>query len=172
MHEYSSVRMVARRGELPAGSPDRAPGAAFLRRLRDVDPLLEMYWHPVRKGWVAYRCVKKGPCRSDDMLVAVGDARCTDDYIRWLQRNDMGKKYGCNGMRATMLQDQMFMAEEYERDRKAERQKENIVAEMKKDIMMCKNERTSFSSAVFEAENKKAKRNPAGKMGINRVFGR
>tara|TARA_B100000959_G_scaffold231388_1_gene247830 strand:+ start:49 stop:549 length:501 start_codon:yes stop_codon:yes gene_type:complete len=162
MHKYGSIRMVARRGELPAGSPARAPDASFLRKLKAVDPLLELYWHPIRQGWVAYRLVKPQPARSDDLLVSVGDVPALNDtYIQWLHSNDMGKKYGTNGMRAAMLQDQMLMTEEYERDRAAEREKENLLDEMKKDVTMCKNERTSFSSAVFESENKKAKRNPA-----------
>ena len=88
-----------------------------------------------------------------------------ETIIHWLQKNDLVSKYGVGGARAVQLQDRWLEAEKEQRDAGHDRAMSHLLDEAAADITMCKNERTTFSSAVFEGMAAKRKRNPARDVG-------
>jgi hypothetical protein len=81
----SIIRGYTRRGRLTAGVPPRDLDDGFLQRLKEVDPDLELYWHPLRGQWIVYRLFRKGASPADDRLIAV--SRLVDWPGEWLIRH-------------------------------------------------------------------------------------
>jgi hypothetical protein len=155
-HRNESIRVFTRRGELPAGSPPSVPDRSFLRRLKGVDPNLEMYWHPVLQVWICYRLARKGASPASDCLAAVGPVPIMNEaYIYWLQKNDIFRKYRAEGKRAAELQDQMLEKQEYERKRTADREMDHFIDEVKRDAWNSNMNKLTTSNDLYKAHNKK-----------------
>ena len=156
MHNYRSIRMVARRGELPAGSPPSLPDRSFLRRLNGIDPTFELYWHPALRVWVLYRLIRKAPNPSADKLCAVGPIPAMNEaFIQWLQKNDISRMYGGVGpKRAAALQNEKLDLQEYERERVAEREMQHFIDEAKHDAWNGKMKKLTTSKLLYDKEQK------------------
>ena len=75
----------------------------------------------------------------------------------------MARKYNAGAKRAAELQNEMFMAEDYERQRQAEREEEHISKEMERDIWKCKVNKQWHSGSITRMQNRQQKRNPKRK---------
>ena len=159
-HRNDTIRVFTRRGELPAGSPPSLPDRSFLRRLKGIDPNLEVYWQPFLKVWILYRLVHKGVNPSADRLCAVGPIPVMNEaFISWLQKNDISRKYGgADARRAAQLQDEMLENQEYERKRVAERELQHFIDEVKYDAWNGKMNKLTTSKLLYDTEQKKRKR--------------
>jgi len=158
------ARAFTRRCDLPAGSPPKKPGVAFLRRLKDLNPSLEMIWHPVRQRWCCYRLTEPGTTPCGDSLALV--RLCEDDQknyrepgewlIHWIQDNDYCRKYGtATYERAGTLLDDDLLNREYEADRAKARGQDHLTDEFSKDAGWCCRGRTSFSGFGEKVDNRR-----------------
>ena len=75
----------------------------------------------------------------------------------------MARKYKAGAKRAAELQDQMFKAEDYERQRQADREEEHIQNELQRDLWKCKINKQWHSGSITRMQNRHQKRNPKRK---------
>ena len=142
----ASIRGVAKRGELTPGSPPRPLDRVFLRRLRDTDPSLEMYWHPVRRKWCIYRRPARNVAASDETLVLVSalDRWPGDWVIRKLQSMDSSRRHTtADRGRIADLDMQEMDKQDYEKERRQARELRNLSESLASDARPCFRNRES-----------------------------
>jgi hypothetical protein len=143
-----SIRAVARRGQITPGVASRPLDRAFLRRLRDVDPRLEIVWHRAQQKWVLYRRARDNVASSDEVLVLVTSFRQPpgDWLIHKLHSMDPSRRFpeaGDDPVRMAELQNQELNKYEYERERSKERDHQTTIEHLASDVKPCFQQRES-----------------------------
>ena len=158
-----AIPAVGLRCNIPADF-SRKPEELFLRRLRQIDPELEMLWMSRRGRWACYRVVDRHTCPGEDRLMLCGilegperDYREPGEwYIQALQRGDAARDGGPDQVeRNISLADKREAYETSEREGKFH---QDMTADAVNNIGMACRGRTSFSSALSTANNKRHKR--------------
>ncbi len=85
-------RTIARRGELHTATPPVVVDRAFLRRLKEQDSKLELFWHPLLETFLLYSKAWGGSHRQpDDLMVLelnLGGKPPGGWLLEWLKFND------------------------------------------------------------------------------------
>ena len=152
-----------RRRNLPAGSLNRPVSGGFLRRLKDLDPKLELHFFPQSQRWSLYRCPRRNATPAEDHLWLVGhlfgergEYREPGEWlISELQRDDFCRKNGtADPERAEILQNErqrsMDEAVEISKEKDAQHIRDEFIA----DAHMCAVERTSTCPTLYKRKKK------------------
>lgn len=152
------------RRSLPAGSSTRPVSGGFLRRLKALDPKLELHFFPRTQRWSLYRCPRRGVTPAEDPLWLVGhlfgergEYREPGDWlIHELQRDDFCRRLGTTDPeRAQHLQREREDQQEADLAAAHEKKAQHIRDEFVADAHMCAVERTSTCPTLYKAANKK-----------------
>lgn len=142
-------RTIARRGELPTATPPVVVSRAFLKRLKEQDPKLELFWHPLLERFLLYSKIWGGSHRQpDDLLVMeldLGEKPPGDWLVDWLKFND---KYAGGAVNPKQARRNYLQGLEDHEDRRLgywDKLRMEMSEDVAKHLAWCINRRSSFT---------------------------